>query len=253
MDELKILQEIGFTESESKVYLALLRMGESSSKGKIIDESKIAPSKIYHILGKLIDKGLVSTITKSNVKYFSASNPSRIKEYIKNKINIIKEKEKQVDEILPKLGKYYNKIKEKTTAEVFLGWKGMETAYDSLLDETKRNKEVYILGASEGENKEKTKRFFEKYSAKAKLKKINIKIIFNEKSRNYVESIEKEINIRLNKKFLTKTTPVEIAITKNVSAIVILKEEPIIVLIRDKETSESFISYFEELWRIAKK
>jgi len=31
------------------------------------------------------------------------------------------------------------------------------------------------------------------------------------------------------------------------------KEEPIVILIQDKETSESFITYFTELWEIAKK
>ena len=65
--------------------------------------------------------------------------------------------------------------------------------------------------------------------------------------------MEKELKIKLNKKFLFKTTPVEIAITNNITAIIILKEEPIITLIHDKETAESFVTYFNELWKIAKK
>ena len=32
-----------------------------------------------------------------------------------------------------------------------------------------------------------------------------------------------------------------------------LKEEPLVILIKDEETAASFIAYFKELWNIAKK
>ena len=51
-----ILRKIGLTESEIKVYLALIKLGVSS-KGSLIKESKIAPSKIYEITDKLVVKG----------------------------------------------------------------------------------------------------------------------------------------------------------------------------------------------------
>ena len=72
------LRKIGLTESEIKVYLALLKIG-ISSKGKIIKESKIAPSKVYEIADKLIEKGLCSTITKNGVKHFMVVKVRRIK------------------------------------------------------------------------------------------------------------------------------------------------------------------------------
>ena len=60
MDITKIqleLEQIGFTKSEIKIYLALLKLG-SSTTGPIITESKTANSKIYEVLEKLIEKGL---------------------------------------------------------------------------------------------------------------------------------------------------------------------------------------------------
>ena len=53
------------------------------------------------------------------------------------------------------------------------------------------------------------------------------------------------------KRFLEKDSNVELVMWNDLTSIVILKEEPIIILIQDKETAESFITYFKELWEIA--
>ena len=66
-----LLEDIGLTRSEINVYLALLELG-SSTTGKIIDKAKVSSSKIYEVLDKLIQKGLVSFIIKSGIKYFQA-------------------------------------------------------------------------------------------------------------------------------------------------------------------------------------
>jgi hypothetical protein len=157
-----------------------------------------------------------------------------------------------VQEILPALNESYKTLKEKTTAEIFIGWKGLETVYSTLLSTAKKGQCAYILGASAGADPKKTKRFFLKYGTKAHLRGIKVRTIFNENARQYVSEMEKEAKITFNKKFLFKTTPVESVITENITAIVMLKKEPIVILIQDKETSDSFITYFEELWKIAK-
>ncbi len=55
----KLLEEIGLTKGEISVYLALLKIGETTT-GKIIEEAQISSGKIYEILDKLIKKGMVS-------------------------------------------------------------------------------------------------------------------------------------------------------------------------------------------------
>ena len=61
-----LLESVGLTKSEAKVYLALLELG-SSSKGPIVKRSGVASSKVYELLDKLIAKGLVSIVVKANV------------------------------------------------------------------------------------------------------------------------------------------------------------------------------------------
>ncbi len=78
------LQELGFTAGEERVYLALLRIGHSTT-GAIAKEANVSRSKLYEILEKLARKGIVSHYKKNNVAYFSAPPPKRILEYLKEK------------------------------------------------------------------------------------------------------------------------------------------------------------------------
>ena len=66
------LREAGLTEGEIKVYLALLELG-SSTTGPIVDKSGISRSIIYQILEKLMEKGLVSFITKEKTSIRSGT------------------------------------------------------------------------------------------------------------------------------------------------------------------------------------
>ena len=59
--DIELLKEVGLTEGEIKVYLALFKIGASST-GPIVKEAKIHSSKVYPILDRLIEKGLVSFI-----------------------------------------------------------------------------------------------------------------------------------------------------------------------------------------------
>ena len=55
--EKQLLEEIGLTRGEIKVYLTLLKLGETTT-GKIIEEAQISSGKIYEILEKLIKKSI---------------------------------------------------------------------------------------------------------------------------------------------------------------------------------------------------
>ena len=54
-------------------------------------------------------------------------------------------------------------------------------------------------------------------------------------------------------KFLNQTTPTEIMIYKNFTAIIILTKEPLVIRISGKEVANSFKQYFDAMWQLAKK
>ena len=72
-----ILEEIGLTQNETKVYLALNELGMSTIS-PIVQKAQITNSKIYITLDKLIKKGLVSHVLINNIKRYKTANPQRL-------------------------------------------------------------------------------------------------------------------------------------------------------------------------------
>ena len=56
-----ILEDLGLTQAEIKVYIALLELG-SSSAGQILEKSGLQNSVVHRALNSLIEKGLISYI-----------------------------------------------------------------------------------------------------------------------------------------------------------------------------------------------
>ncbi|MCX6741659.1 MAG: helix-turn-helix domain-containing protein [Candidatus Pacearchaeota archaeon] len=94
-EKLKILEKLGLTENQAKVYLALLRLG-SVTAGIIIKETGLHRAYVYEILEKLMDKGLVSHVIQAQRKYFEAANPKKFLEMISEEKQNIQEKEQEI-------------------------------------------------------------------------------------------------------------------------------------------------------------
>ena len=249
----EILQEIGLTEAESKIYLALLDIGESTI-GPIANRSGVAYSKIYILLEKLIEKGLASYIIKNKVKYFSPADPKKILNYLDKKKQNIEDQKKQVEDILPQLKGKLKQIKEKERVEVFEGYEGLKTVYNEELESLNKNDEVLILGGSAGiyTNKQRYQIFFKKINQLRLKKKIKYKIIFNENVRKEENAKFWENQNLTEVKYLLENTPASLNIHSNRVMIIYWTQEiPKVFLISSKIAADSFKKYFEALWKIS--
>ena len=103
-----VLQEIGFSKSESKVYLELLRLGKTKS-GRIIKVSGLQSSVVHNALNTLIEKGFVTFILEGKIKHYRALSPKLIQKYIEAK-------KKEFTRILPELESLQKENSEATTA-----------------------------------------------------------------------------------------------------------------------------------------
>ena len=77
--DISILEDIGLTNAEIKVYLSLLELGTASA-GPIIEKSGLQSSVVHMTLNKLIDKGFVSFVKEGKRNYYQSSNPKHISE-----------------------------------------------------------------------------------------------------------------------------------------------------------------------------
>jgi len=249
--EVELLEEIGLTKGEIRTYFALLELGETTVT-PLSKKANVTTGKVYPILDKLMKKGLASFILKNNVRYFSAASPSRIKDYVEAKISLLRKRENQLDKIIPEIEKKIKSAQEDVKAEIFIGWKGMETAYADMIDSLNKGDYDFVLGANKGINEIRTKRFYGRILNKTYDKGIKIKVIYQEDSRKYFQSSLGETK-HVNARFLSYTSPSEINIYNDTVMIVVHSQSPIVIKIRSKEVRDSFLNYYNILWKQAKK
>ena len=248
MEEINILEEFGLTEKEAKLYLALLELGQGTSSD-LIKKLDYYSKTVYELFEKLIKKGLVSYVIKSNIKYFEAVNPEKFLDILKEEQDNIKIKEDKIKEILPRLNKLREINKEKQEANIYSGKKGMKSVFEDTL---KENNEILVFGGG-GKSKESLGPYYKLWNKIRAKNKIKLKLLWNEDLRIKKDEI-KDLDL-VELKFLPKEfeNPAPAMIYKDKVAITVWSEEPIATLIKSKEINKSFRDYFNLLWKIAKK
>jgi sugar-specific transcriptional regulator TrmB len=240
----KIFEELGLTKGESKVYLYLLKAGISTT-GPIVKNSAVAYSKVYEILERLLKKGLVSYIIRKKTKYYKALPPSRLKDYINQQKKALEIKDKRLQELLPKLINLTQN--NKISAEIYIGAKGLLTAYENLLENAKKEDTLKYFYSYTPETYKKINDFY--YQLFPKIKKIGI--AFNAIcNKNYKKIFLKEIPPKFLKvKFVNFPVPSNIDIFKNKIIITAWKETLVGILIESAEIADSLEKYFDEIWK----
>lgn len=235
---IKELEQIGFNQTEAKIYLALLELGKSQA-GEISKKSGVNRTSTYDSLERLIIKGLVKYHLESRKKIFIPEHPLKIIEQIKNQETIAKD-------LIPELNSIYHESKEKEDSNIYKGRKGIR----SILFDILKHKE-YIAFGSKGRFLEIMKHDFELFQKRKKQIKIKSRVILQESDR-YSETVSLAFT---DFRFIPKeySSPTTTFIYGNNTVIIIWGEIPIATLIHSKDVAESYRHYFELLWKIAKK
>jgi len=246
MDE-KVLKEIGLTDAEIKVFIELSKK-DSAMASEIAEKVGIYRTNVYDILESLIEKGLVGYMIKANRKHFIASKPQKLLGYLKEKEEKIKEQEKQIQELIPILLKLKQPRQEELKAEIYRGKEGLKTLLNDMLNDKKT---IYYLGYSAVSQQIIPYFFIHWHKRRAKLK-IKRKILTKEQMRNS-EAIKMPLT---EVRYLSDEhdTPISTMIYGNKIWILLPSDnDHISLLVESKKLSQSFLNYFETLWKLAKK
>jgi len=247
----EVLKNIGLTSYESRVYLALLDLGESTT-GKILSKANMHSGKIYEILESLKQKGLVSEIIKKGVKHFSPAEPTTVKEYLNNKKKALEEQESAFEKIMPMLMNKVNQVKSDVHIEIFTGYKGMKTAYEKEIRRYDKKSTVRVLGITPREKQVVPNRFYDFFSCYMKPIRERegtiIKKILSEEARDDRKYQEKHAKLR----YLPYDSMAGFNISDDLVIIGIFTGECIFIVIESKEVAKSFIDSFEAIWKAAK-
>ncbi|MBI2655025.1 hypothetical protein HYX06_01220 [Candidatus Woesearchaeota archaeon] len=247
----EILQQTGLNKSEVKVYLTLLELG-SSTTGPIMDHAKVSSSKIYGVMSRLMEKGLVSSMIKSKTKYYQASSPESLLNYVDEKANELNKQKEQIKKLIPEL-KLKQKLSEnKQEAQVYLGWKGIINAFSFMLESLKQGEDYIAFAQTSREEESKhVKLFFAQYQHKREQKKLHVKLIADMPQKNVFNSEPYSKFKNFDVKYIGNCPP-GIVISQNHIFVSTFEPSPVGVVISSKEIADSFRKYFYKEWERAK-
>ncbi len=234
----EILINLGLSKREATAFLALMESGEATVS-KLTNEQR---TNTYDTLESLHKKGLVSFVIKNNRRIYIPNKPE-------NLLDFLKEKQKDLVEILPKLNQLFKPKKERPIIEVYEGIEGMKTVFNqSTNDYLKTKKEIIAFGAHQQECRKIDPEFHKRLYQKRMKFKIKSKIIITEDAKAIKHPY---INIKVLPKGYR--SPVATYIYGNRVSFWMFLQVPTIIVIESKELTESYRNYFELLWKLARK
>ncbi len=247
----EILEKIGMSKAEIKVYLALLELGSVPS-GKIVHETNFRKSTVYESIKRLQNKGLVSYIIKEGMKHFEAANPERVIDFIEEEKRKLSETQDEAEKFVSLLKKGLNGVKPSAEAQVLEGIEGFKTMRRDVLRNAKG--EHLLIGAISRED-EIMPGFFEEWNKTRQKKKIMLRILHKESARTKAMAKREFMGSLFETKFLPEEleSPAVINIYGDRVVNVIWKGNyPLCFLLINKDIADSYRKYFEYLWKSAK-
>lgn len=246
MDKEDVLENFGLTKTESKVFLALLKLGEATAP-EIVKKVELYKPTVYATLERLEKKGLVSRITKENKRVYSAVNPKKF-------LNMLEERKEDFLAVLPSLLKDYESGKTEREINVFVGREGLKTIFSEIVV---ANKDCDIIGSSLQIIPIMQHRFAQ-YLKKFSKSRMKFRAVQTDtpKVRKTVSELAKDFfgtnNWKI--KFIPKNyfSPIMVNIFGDVVALTIWEDEPFVVRIKNRNVANAFRNYFNLLWKVAK-
>lgn len=238
---IEALKELDLTNTEIKVYISLLELGPSLAS-KISQKTVVERAVTYHILEKLIRKGIVAYVIRENRKYFSATEPEKLKD-------LLKEKEAMLNELIPELAKLRKPEETPLSVEVFRGVEGLKTILEDLIRD---RKPYYIIGYT-GKAPQIAKFWYIHWN-KRRIKNKVQRFLLIHKGQKKLEALKyplTKVKI-LPEKTIQEAKTSTIVYDRDKVVIFLPLEEFAAIRIKNKEMHDSYKQYFGLLWKSSK-
>lgn len=177
------LQDFGLTPNEAKVYQTLIQSGELSA-AEISAKGRIHRRNVYDTLDRLVQKGLVFQIFTKGENSYKAVNPVKL-------LELIKQKEEQLNKVLPELQKDF--LNQPFLQNTYI-YRGLEGFKNYLRDILELKQDVYFLGSKALWFDEKIQIFLKTFLSQAKQLGINYYHIFDAEIKQQLPHILQEID-----------------------------------------------------------
>jgi HTH-type transcriptional regulator, sugar sensing transcriptional regulator len=238
----EILKQIGLTDYEVEVYLALLTHGQISAY-ELAEKAGLYRQVTYDTLKRLEEKGYVNSVKEGKTKLFKAINPNLI-------LEILNEKTQNFKQILPELSLINKASKQPLMVETYKGKNVLRIALRDIINELKesKNREVLCTAVDESVPFSSQETIVEQYERDMIHYKIKEKVIIKEGARGIFKKGTSKYK-KVPSKFYNEN-PIQIY-GDNVQMIV-WGNPDYLVIMRNKGVADSYRKQFELMWSVAK-
>jgi len=249
MDTEKTLQGLGLTKGEVSVYFALFDLGETTV-GPISKLSRVSHAKVYPILERLIEKGLVSHVIKQGRKNFSATSSKSLTELLNKKIRKLEDKKSDIKKIADSLSSKQKSKEQTQYSRVFEGFKGLKNLFSELFEEN-ANGEILVFGLDDVLSEDSFANFLAFYHTLRKKKKIKIKLIFNKDSKKVYQDYKKSgmFSSKDKVKLTDKTFPIGTFIIADHVITVVTDNKVTAFDTKSQQNARRYKKFFESAWK----
>lgn len=245
---LERLKNIGLSDNEARVYLAMLELGPSPVI-EIARKAEINRPTAYVQIESLKKKGLVSTQVKGKKHLFIAESPARLEFYLDSELKDVEQKRDELGKILPDLEKLFASTGTRAQVRFFEGKEGLKAMQGILL----KSGVTEILGLSSLDSLLKTfPKHLEEYSPERVRKGIKSRFIYSYSGGPILKDSDERM-LRESRYVSPEKMPFSSDITVFGDSVSIVSFEGKIsgVVIDHPEIAKSFRQFFEFMWNLA--
>lgn len=237
--DIAILEDIGLTGAEIKVFLALLELG-SSTAGRVVEKSGLQNAVVHRAFHSLAEKGLLTYVHEGKIKSYQTIEPRQL-------LHFLEEKKARLEKILPELEARRELAHQKPHASIFQGVRGVKTLINHMIETD--SKEYFSYGGPQKAHDLLGNFFWENFHKRRVEKKIKAQLLFHSSLGWWADELNQMFKltaVRTTHKNFEELT--ETIICGKRVAIIIYLDKPFGFLIEETLAAKSYKRFFGLLW-----
>lgn len=246
---LEILENLGLSPNEAKIYESLLEKGESSIS-EISVNAKIHRRNAYDAISRLVDKGLCFQVLSSSENRYNAVDPRKLQE-------LISEKEKALHNVLAEMQRKYHATAAKEEAFIYRGLEGQKNIFRDML---RVGKDSYVVGAKGGwfdPRLETARKQFFKEAEKKKIKFIQLFDYRIRELKDFPKRFEGPLKYKILPKEYSNNSIIHVfgdyVVTYTGLPIGRINTDTVFFVIHSKDLAESYRQWIWYMWGLSSK
>ena len=234
---IQALENMGLSSAEIRVYLSLLKHGETTS-GPVVTDTNMQSSVVHRVLNKLVDKGLASYIVIKSNRHYQAATPKDLVKFLDNK-------KKELLDVLPQIEAISIGAKERNQVEMYSGKKAIFTMLNTLVEFGKPGDVYCSFSLTAEHGKDDIVRFYRQFNLRRRELKLDVKVLVNNEVRqfyeqNYSADLLKKANVR----YSNFTFPQGLIVFLNRVIFLNWGDNPMAVVVQNLDMANQYRKFF---------